>query len=52
MMYNTGDICRWREDGLIEILGRQDDQIKIKVSQVDEALIYVVLFYLLLSSAY
>lgn len=35
MMYNTGDICRWREDGLIEILGRQDDQIKIKGFRVE-----------------
>jgi non-ribosomal peptide synthetase component F len=32
MMYNTGDLCRWREDGNVDILGRCDDQIKIKVS--------------------
>ncbi|KAL6402646.1 Linear gramicidin synthase subunit C [Ilyonectria robusta] len=30
-MYNTGDLGRWRHDGSIEILGRVDDQVKIKV---------------------
>ncbi|KAJ2898600.1 Adenylate-forming reductase [Zalerion maritima] len=35
MMYNTGDLCKWKEDGLIEILGRQDDQIKIKGFRVE-----------------
>lgn len=30
-MYNTGDIGRWNADGSIDILGRQDDQVKIKV---------------------
>ncbi|GJC83630.1 adenylate-forming reductase 06235 [Colletotrichum liriopes] len=34
MMYNTGDLGRWRHDGSIDILGRVDDQIKIKVSNV------------------
>ena len=32
MMYDTGDIGRWREDGEIEHLGRVDEQVKIKVS--------------------
>lgn len=31
-MYNTGDLGRWLPDGSIEILGRCDDQIKLKVS--------------------
>lgn len=31
MMYNTGDLGRWNADGSIDILGRVDDQIKIKV---------------------
>lgn len=35
MMYNTGDLCRWGHDGLIEILGRSDDQIKIKGFRVE-----------------
>lgn len=30
-MYNTGDRCRWLDNGTIEPLGRMDDQIKIKV---------------------
>lgn len=30
-MYNTGDICRWDTSGSIEILGRVDDQVKVKV---------------------
>lgn len=33
MMYNTGDLCRWTPDGSVEILGRVDDQIKIKVTR-------------------
>jgi amino acid adenylation domain-containing protein len=28
-MYRIGDFARWREDGLIEFLGRKDGQIKI-----------------------
>lgn len=31
MMFNTGDIVRWREDGCLETFGRIDDQVKIKV---------------------
>jgi non-ribosomal peptide synthetase component F len=31
MMFNTGDVVRWREDGSLEIFGRKDDQVKIKV---------------------
>ncbi|KAI5461044.1 hypothetical protein BGZ63DRAFT_357001 [Mariannaea sp. PMI_226] len=34
-MYNTGDIGRWRTDGSIEILGRCDDQVKIKGFRVE-----------------
>ena len=30
-MYNTGDIGRWTANGSIDILGRQDDQVKVKV---------------------
>ncbi|KAK1472425.1 AMP-binding enzyme [Colletotrichum cuscutae] len=35
MMYNTGDLGRWRSDGSIDILGRVDDQIKIKGFRVE-----------------
>ena len=30
-MFNTGDLCKWKEDGTLEHLGRNDDQVKIKV---------------------
>ncbi len=31
MMYNTGDLGRWLDFGEIDILGRTDDQVKVKV---------------------
>ncbi|KAI6264503.1 hypothetical protein MCOR27_011701 [Pyricularia oryzae] len=34
-MYNTGDLGKWNEDGSIDILGRVDDQIKIKGFRVE-----------------
>jgi non-ribosomal peptide synthetase component F len=30
-MFNTGDIARFNKDGNLEMLGRKDDQVKIKV---------------------
>lgn len=33
-MYCTGDLGQWRHDGNIDILGRCDDQVKVKVSRV------------------
>lgn len=33
-MYCTGDLGQWRPDGSIEILGRADDQVKVKVSLI------------------
>ncbi|KAG7453202.1 AMP-binding protein [Guyanagaster necrorhizus] len=35
MMYNTGDIGKWREDGSLDHLGRVDDQVKIKGFRVE-----------------
>ncbi|KAM0250966.1 hypothetical protein ACHAP5_001846 [Fusarium lateritium] len=35
MIYNTGDLCRWRPDGSVEILGRVDDQVKVKGFRVE-----------------
>jgi amino acid adenylation domain-containing protein len=35
MMYNTGDLGKWREDGLLDILGRVDDQVKVKGFRVE-----------------
>ncbi|QPH19263.1 hypothetical protein C2857_004451 [Epichloe festucae Fl1] len=34
-MYCTGDLGRWREDGNIDILGRVDDQVKVKGFRVE-----------------
>lgn len=30
-MYNTGDIGRWLPDGTVQVQGRRDDQVKVKV---------------------
>jgi len=34
-LYRTGDMGRWRDDGIIEFLGRNDDQIKIRGNRVE-----------------
>ena len=34
-IYRTGDFARWRTDGLIEYLGRRDDQIKLRGVRVE-----------------
>jgi hypothetical protein len=34
-MFNTGDLCRWCEDGTIEHHGRADNQIKFKGFRVE-----------------
>ncbi|KAF7416084.1 hypothetical protein PC9H_002344 [Pleurotus ostreatus] len=35
LMFNTGDLGRWRPDGTLEHLGRIDDQVKIKGFRVE-----------------
>ncbi|KAF1998049.1 acetyl-CoA synthetase-like protein [Amniculicola lignicola CBS 123094] len=35
MMFNTGDIVRWLDDGSLETFGRIDDQVKIKGFRVE-----------------
>lgn len=42
-LYRTGDVARWREDGAVEYLGRNDHQIKlrglrIELGEIDAAL--------------
>lgn len=44
-MYCTGDLGRWRPDGSIEILGRVDDQVKVKVSKSISAVFYLRVLY-------
>ena len=34
-MYKTGDLGRWRTDGVIEYLGRNDDQVKIRGYRIE-----------------
>ncbi|KAF2683283.1 acetyl-CoA synthetase-like protein [Lentithecium fluviatile CBS 122367] len=35
LMFNTGDIVRWREAGSLDTFGRLDDQVKIKGFRVE-----------------
>lgn len=35
IMYRTGDVCRWRPDGVIDYIGRNDGEVKVRGHRVD-----------------